>query len=122
MLTITEIKSYISEAITQYQSVYVDADIVPVTVCPASRRRAVRNRVINECGLDYKEDAYGTDAEVIFGPNGKQILIYQSMMKTKQQVFQVISQILCKHRFRCKTEQNIFKAGAAEAVSALSTK
>ena len=34
----------------------------------------------------------------------------------------VISQILCKHRFRCKTEQNIFKAGAAEAVSALSTK
>ena len=45
MLTITEIKSYISEAITQYQSVYVGADIVPVTVCPASRRRAVRNRV-----------------------------------------------------------------------------
>ncbi len=35
---------------------------------------------------------------------------------------EVISQILCKHRFRCKTEQNIFKAGAAEAVSALSTK
>lgn len=90
MLTITEIKSYISEAITQYQSVYVDADIVPVTVCSASRRRAVRNRVINECGLDYKEDAYGTDAEVIFGPNGKQILIYQSMMKTKQQVFHAL--------------------------------
>ena len=35
---------------------------------------------------------------------------------------EVISQILCKHRFRCKTEQNIFKAGAAEAAAALSTK
>ena len=34
----------------------------------------------------------------------------------------VLSQILCKHRFRCKIEQNIFKAGAAEAASALSTK
>ena len=34
----------------------------------------------------------------------------------------VISQILCKHRFRCKIEQNIFKAGAAEAASALPTK
>ena len=34
----------------------------------------------------------------------------------------VVSQILCKHHFRCKIEQNIFKAGAAEAVSALSTK
>ena len=33
-----------------------------------------------------------------------------------------ISQILCKHRFRCKIEQNIFKAGAAEAASALPTK
>ena len=34
----------------------------------------------------------------------------------------VISQILCKHRFWCKIEQNIFKAGAAEAAAALSTK
>ena len=34
----------------------------------------------------------------------------------------VISQILCKRRFRCKTEQNIFKAGAAQAASALPTK
>ena len=41
---------------------------------------------------------------------------------TSADLLEVISQILCKHRFRCKTEQNIFKAGAAEAVSALSTK
>ena len=34
----------------------------------------------------------------------------------------VISQILCKRRFRCKIEQNIFKAGAAQAAAALSTK
>jgi hypothetical protein len=33
---------------------------------------------------------YGTDAEVIVGPCGKQILIYQSMMKTKQQVFHAL--------------------------------
>ena len=90
MLTITEIKSYISEAITKYQSVYVGADIFPITVCPSSRRQAVRDRVIKECGLDYKEDLYGTDAEVIDGPCGKQILIYQSMMNTKQQVFHAL--------------------------------
>ena len=45
-----------------------------------------------------------------------------SKKKSMVLVATVISQILCKHRFRCKTEQNIFKAGAAEAVSALSTK
>ena len=28
---------------------------------------------------------------------------------------EVISQILCKHRFWCTIEQNIFKAGAAQA-------
>ena len=33
--------------------------------------------------------------------------------KTGKTEFRVISQILCKHRFRCKTEQNIFEAGAA---------
>ena len=31
----------------------------------------------------------------------------------------VVSQILCKRRFRCKTEQNIFKAGAAASSSCL---
>ena len=37
-------------------------------------------------------------------------------------VLEVISQILCKRRFRCNIEQNIFKAGAAQAAAALSTK
>ena len=36
--------------------------------------------------------------------------------------YSVVSQILCKHHFRCKIEQNIFKAGAAQAASALPTK
>ena len=47
---------------------------------------------------------------------------YTIFLKIFSAASKVISQILCKHRFRCKTEQNIFKAGAAEAVSALSTK
>lgn len=49
-------------------------------------------------------------------------LMQEQYAMTHPKCEKVISQILCKHRFRCKTEQNIFKAGAAEAVSALSTK
>ena len=49
------------------------------------------------------------------------IQISEADMNVRMEM-EVISQILCKHRFRCKTEQNIFKAGAAQAAAALSTK
>lgn len=90
MLSITEIKSYIADATERFQVVYEGAEIVPVVVCPSSRRSAVRNKVLSECGLTYKEDIYGTDAEVINGPLGMRILIYQSLTKSKRQVFHAL--------------------------------
>lgn len=60
---------------------------------------------------------------------GYRALIKKFTSKTSAQLlmrqlllFMAISQILCKHHIRCKTEQNIFEAGAAEAAAALSTK
>ena len=46
----------------------------------------MRNKVLQECGVGYKEDEYGTDGEVIHGPLGTQVLLYQSMMKFKMRV------------------------------------
>ena len=48
--------------------------------------------------------------------------LYKYHNKKTKLRYSVISQILCKHRFWCTTEQNIFKAGAAQAAAALSTK
>ena len=86
MLNITEIKTYIKKATERFQKVFTDFEPPKIVVVPASRRQAVRNKVLKECGLDYKEDLYGTDAEVIDGPLDKQIVIYQSMMKSERQV------------------------------------
>lgn len=86
MLNITEIKTYINKATERFQKVFTDFEPPKIVVVPASRRQAVRNKVLKECGLDYKEDLYGTDAEVIDGPLDKQIVIYQSMIKSERQV------------------------------------
>lgn len=86
MLNITEIKTYINKAIERFRKVFTDFEPPKIVVVSVSRRHAVRNRVLRECGLDYKEDLYGTDAEVIDGPLDKQIVIYQSMMKSERQV------------------------------------
>ena len=86
MLNITEIKTYINKATERFQKVFTDFEPPKIVVVPASRRQAVRNKVLKECGLDYKEDLYGTDAEVIDGPLDKQIVIYQSMMKSERQI------------------------------------
>ena len=86
MLNITEIKTYIAKAVERFNEVFIGFGPPKIVVIPASRRQAVRAKVLQECGVDYKEDLYGTDAEVIDGPLGKQILLYQSMMKTGRQV------------------------------------
>lgn len=90
MLKISEIKNVIPVAIEKFKKFFSDASIPPITVCPSSRRRSVRDRVLVECGVDYKEDIYGTDAEVISGKLGTQIILYQSMMKTEGQVCHAI--------------------------------
>lgn len=86
MLNITEIKKYIASAIDDFKHEFADFEVPNVVVVPSSRRQAVRNRVLQECGVKYKEDLYGTDAEVIRGPLGMQVLVYQSMMKSERQV------------------------------------
>jgi len=86
MINITEIKTYINKAIERFRKVFIDFEPPKIVVVSASRRPAVRNKVLRECGLDYKEDLYGMDAEVIDGPLDKQIVVYQSMMKSGRQV------------------------------------
>jgi len=90
MLNITEIKKYIASAVEEFKEEFADFEVPNVVVVPSSRRQAVRNRVLQECGVKYKEDLYGTDAEVINGPLGMQVLVYQSMMKYEQQVYHAI--------------------------------
>ena len=86
MFNITEIKTYINKAVDRFEKVFIGFELPKIVVVPASRRQAVRNKVFSECGLEYKEDLYGTDAEVIDGPLDKQIVIYQSIMKSERQV------------------------------------
>ena len=90
MLNITEIKTYITKAIDRFNEVFIGFEPPKIIVVPASRRQAVRARALQECGIDYKEDLYGTDGEVLDGPLGKQILIYQSMMKHEGQVYHAL--------------------------------
>lgn len=85
MLQVSVIKQQIQFAKEIFLKKFPDTEIPPVIVCSASRRTAVRAKVMDECGI-YKEDVYGTDAEVISGPLGTRILVYQSMMKTEKQV------------------------------------
>ena len=86
MLRITEIKIYGDKAIERFKELFIGFEPPKIVVVSASKRQAVRNKVLRECGLDYKEDLYGTDAEVIDGPLDRQILLYQSMMKSEKQV------------------------------------
>ena len=86
MLNISEIKTYISKAVDRFNEVFIGFEPPKIVVVSASRRQAVRARALQECGIDYKEDLYGTDAEVLDGPLEKQILLYQSMMKSERQV------------------------------------
>ena len=86
MRNITEIKTSINKAVEHFEKDFKDFEPPKIVVVPASRRQSVRNKVLRECGLDYKEDLYGTDAEVIDGPLDKQIVVYQSMMKSERQV------------------------------------
>lgn len=90
MLNITEIKTYINKSIERFEAVFKGFESPKIVVIPASRRQAVRNKVLRECGIDYKEDLYGTDAEVIDGPLSQQIVVYQSMMKSERQVYHAL--------------------------------
>ena len=90
MLKITEIKIYVDKAKKRFTESFIGFESPKIVVVPASKRQAVRCKVLRECGLDYKEDLYGTDAEVIDGPLDRQILLYQSMMKSEKQIYHAI--------------------------------
>lgn len=66
-----------------FQEVFPDFEPPKIVVISASRREVAREKGLKECGLDYKEDMYGTDAEVINGPLDKQIVLYQSRSKNE---------------------------------------
>jgi len=85
MLTITEIKGHIVTALKEFSAKFPNVKLPDVVVIPASRRQAARNKVLRECGT-YKEDYYGTRAEVVVGPLATKILLYQSLAKTENQV------------------------------------
>lgn len=90
MLKISEIKEYITTAIKLFLEEYPDFSVPEIVVCPSSRRKEARDKIIAECGLESKEDIYGTDAEVIIGKLNTKIILYQSSMKTKQQVYHAV--------------------------------
>ena len=90
MLKITEIKMYKDKALKRFVGIFTGFKSPKIVVVPASKRQAVRCKVLRECGLEYKEDLYGTDAEVIDGPLDRQILLYQSMMKSEKQIYHAI--------------------------------
>ena len=64
----------------------------------------------------------GCFPDKVFGGFRAQRKSSENALRTLDAQLAVISQILCKRRFWCKIEQNIFKAGAAQAAAALSTK
>ncbi len=86
MLNITEIRKYIDVAVGIFLDKYPNVIVPPFVVCPASRRNIVREKVLKDCGLDFKEDDRGTEAEVITGPIATKILVYQSRIKTENMV------------------------------------
>lgn len=107
MLKISEIKNIIPAATQKFKEIFPDAFIAPIVVCSSSRRQAVRDRVLAECGAAYKEDMYGTDAEVIFGSLGTQVILYQSMLKTEEQVYHAIWHELGHIRFGTEEKYGI---------------
>lgn len=107
MLKISEIKEHISTALDLFLETYPDFAIPKIVICSSSRRQAIREKVIAECGLDYKEDIYGTDAEVISGTLDTQIILYQSMMKTKNQVHHAVWHELGHIMFGSEKQFNI---------------
>lgn len=46
--------------------------------------------MLHECGVTHKEDTYGIEAEVISGLYATQIIIYQSMMKSRERVYHAV--------------------------------
>jgi len=89
MLNITEIKTHIATAVRVFQENIPGVEIPKIVVVSSSRRQAVRDRALAECGT-VKEDAYGTSGEVIHGPLDTQILVYQSMLKCESQVLHTV--------------------------------
>lgn len=89
MLSMTLIKRCIDDAVNIFSNKFTAFNIPTIRVCPASRRKIVRDKILEECGID-KEDSYGTEAEVISGPLNTQIVVYQSMMKYEHQVYHAV--------------------------------
>lgn len=107
MLNIGEIKTHIATALDTFRNIYPNATIPKIVVCSSSRRYITREKVLAECGVSYKEDIYGTDAEVISGALGTQIILYQSMMKNKGQVCHAIWHELGHLMFGSEEKYNI---------------
>ena len=90
MLKITEIKAYIAKGIERFNEAFIGFEVPKIVVVSESRRQAVRAKVLQECGAEYKDDSRDTEGEVIDGLFGKQILLYQCRLKTERQVYHTL--------------------------------
>lgn len=83
MLTITNIKRYIEEAIEQFKEYSPTIEFPPIVVCPSANRANARAKILSDCGLDYKEDSLSMLGEVISGSKATKIVLYQAIMRTQ---------------------------------------
>lgn len=99
MLTITVIKKYIEEAVEQFKEYCPAIELPPIVVCPAANRERARAKILNDCGLAYKEDSLSMLGEVISGDKATKIVLYQAKMKTQaivnHCVWHELGHILC---------------------------
>lgn len=82
MMTITEIKLYIETAVIKFKDYFPEINIPPIVVCPSAKRKQARDKILQECGLSYKEDSLSTLAEVVSGEKMTKIVLYQARMKS----------------------------------------
>lgn len=110
-MKISEIKTIIPTATEKFRKIFPDVSIPQIVVCSSSRRKAVREKVLAECGVAYKEYIEHTDAEVISGSLGTQIILYQSKMKTEGQLFHAVWHELGHIKFGTEEKYGIDLAG-----------
>ncbi len=90
MLKISEIKEYIAEAAGIFKGIYPMAEVPEFIVCSPKRAKSIREQTVRECGAVNKKYRDDLAAEVIWGPTGTKILVYQDAIYNQKRVYAVI--------------------------------
>ena len=90
MLKISEIKEYITEAAGIFKGIYPMAEVPEFIVCSPKRAKSIREQTVRECGAVNKKYRDDLAAEVIWGPMGTKILVYQDAIYNQKRVYAVI--------------------------------